>query len=69
MTPIRPAQMWEFCEDFAKGAYRHLRFGQAFVNVFADDLGIENDHELFYCESRIVAEKLIDSRGYINWNA
>lgn len=67
MFQITARQMWTFCEDFACKKYPHQRFGQAFLNTFAP--GGYNDPDLFYCENRVQAEKLIEARGYINWEA
>lgn len=67
MFQITSRQMWTFCEDFARKKYPHQRFGQAFLNTFAP--AGYNDPDLFYCENRAQAEKMLEARGYVNWDA
>lgn len=53
-----------FAQNYEKGMYPHLRFGQAFVGT---QLNGVIDPELFYTENRSIAENIIFSK-YVVFN-
>lgn len=56
---IPASKYFTFCTDFYSYRFKHLRFGQAFLNEFLPDV---SDSELFYMENAPAAQRLIEEK-------